>query len=96
MIERIYKLVSSQTNVELVFVEILESHGQPQKFIGWALPFFLLTLFTSGFFVSNALKNVVDLTALNILRTKRAMLMNFCVINTHSGQILICGCIWLL
>ena len=34
MIERIYKLVSTQTNVELVFVEILESHGQPQKFIG--------------------------------------------------------------
>ena len=34
MIERIYRVVSSQTNVKWVFVEILEGHGQPQKFIG--------------------------------------------------------------
>ena len=33
-IERIYRVVSSQTNVKWVFVEILESHGQPQKIIG--------------------------------------------------------------
>ena len=51
--------------------------------------FFLLTLFTSGFFVSNVLRKVVDLTTLNILRTTRAMLMNFCIINTQRGQILI-------
>ena len=42
-------------------------------------PFFLLTLFTSGFFVSNTLRKVVDLTTLNILRTTRAMLMNYCI-----------------
>ena len=47
MIERIYRVVSSQTNVKWVFVEILDGHGQPQKFIGWAQPFLLLTLFTS-------------------------------------------------
>ena len=51
--------------------------------------FFLLTLFTLGFFVSNVLRKVVDLTTLNILRTTRAMLMNFCIINTQRGQILI-------
>ena len=39
-IERIYRVVSSQTNVKWVFVEILEGHGQPQKIIGWARPFF--------------------------------------------------------
>ena len=33
MIGRIYRVVSSQTNVKWVFVEILEGHGQPQKFI---------------------------------------------------------------
>ena len=91
-IERIYGVVSSQTNVKWVFVEILEGHGQPQKFIGWARLFFLLSLFTSGFFVSNVLRKVVDLTTLNILRTTTAMLMNFCIINTQRGHILICGC----
>ena len=34
MVESIYRVASSQTNVKWVFVEILESHGQPQKFIG--------------------------------------------------------------
>ena len=92
IIRRIYRLVSSQTNTKRVFVEILEGHGQSQKFIGWARPCFLLTLNTSGFFVSNALGKVVDLTTLNILRTARAMLMNFCIVNTPRGQILICGC----
>ena len=51
-----------------------------------------MTLFRSGFFVSNILRKVVDLTILNILRTTRAMLINFCIINTSRGQIPICGC----
>ena len=50
------------------------------------------TLFRSGFFVSNILRKVVDLTILNILRTTRAMLINFCIINTPRGQIPICRC----
>ena len=33
MTERIYRAVSSQTNVKWVFVKILDGHGQPQKFI---------------------------------------------------------------
>ena len=54
--------------------------------------FFFGILFASGFFVSNAFRKVVDLTTLNILRTTRAMLLNFCIVNTPKGQILICGC----
>ena len=34
MIESIYRVVSSQTNVKWFFVEILEGHGQSQKIIG--------------------------------------------------------------
>ena len=34
---------------------------------------------------------VVDLTTLNILRTTRAILMNFCIANTPGCQILISG-----
>ena len=39
----------------------------------------------------NVLRKEVDLTTLNVLRTTRAMLMNFCIINTQRGQILIFG-----
>ena len=35
---------------------------------------------------------MVDLTTLNISRTTRAMLMNFCIVNTPSCQILIWVC----
>ena len=42
--------------------------------------------------MSNALRKVVDLATLNISRNTRAMLMNFCIIDTEIVQILICVC----
>ena len=48
MIERIYLIVSSQTNVKRI--SILEGHGQPQKFIGLTRLFCPLTLFTLDLF----------------------------------------------
>ena len=41
--------------------------------------------------VSNFLGKVVGVTILNILKTKSAMLLNFCIVNTPRCQILICG-----
>ena len=44
--------------------------------------FFLLPHLHQACFVSNLIGKVVSLTISNILRTIRAMLMNFCIINT--------------
>ena len=39
--------------------------------------------------MSNFMGKMVDLTTLSILRTTRAMSMNFCIVNTPRCQILI-------
>ena len=49
MIEKIYRVVSSQKNLKSVSSEIL-GHDQPGIFIGWGRPFYPLNLFTSGLF----------------------------------------------
>ena len=61
-------------------------------FVLWHGDFFLWTHLHQACFVSNVLEKVVDLTTLNILRTTRVMLMNFCLINTPRCQILIWLC----
>ena len=43
-------------------------------------------------FASNVVGKVVDLITLTILRTKKTMLMNFCIVNTPRCQILILQC----
>ena len=53
--------------------------GQLQKFI-------------SGMICVKCRGEGVDLNTLNVLRTTRAMLMIFCIVNTPKCQILIVGC----
>ena len=75
--------------------KILEGHDH----------FFFWLYLHQACFVSNFMGKVVGLTTLNILRTTRAMLMNFDMVNTPTGQILIWGskvfylflqiCIWI-
>ena len=37
--------------------------------------------------MSNFLEKVADLTTVNIMRTTRAMFMNFCIVNTPRCQV---------
>ena len=89
MVERIYWVVSFQANARKGSLQILER--QPQIFIRSTRPFFSLIPFTTSLFMSNFMERVVDLTTLHILRTARAMLMNFCIIITPRCQVLIWG-----
>ena len=59
--------------------------------------FYISITFTSGWFVSNVMGKMVHLTALNVLRTTRAMLINLCIVSTPKCQIIISGCkvLWL-
>lgn len=67
--------------------------GQPQKFIGWTRPFvFLWPHLHQPCFVSHFTGRNVGLTHLNIFRTARATLMNFCSVNTPICQIFVSGC----
>ena len=54
--------------------------------------FFLWYYLHQACFVSNVLEKVVDLTNLNIFRTTRAMLMNFCLVDTLPCQVFIWVC----
>ena len=48
--------------------------------------FFLRPYLHQARFVSNVLEKAVDLTILSILGTARAMLINFCLVNTYLGD----------
>ena len=50
--------------------------------------FFLWHYLHQAWFVSNVPEKMVDLTALNILKTTRAVLINFCLVDTTRCQIL--------
>ena len=80
---KIYWVVSSQANVKRVSREFWE--GKHHYFFLW--PYLHPICY-----VSNVLEKVIDLTTLNILRTTRAMLLNFCFVNTPKCQILTWVC----
>ena len=89
MIQRIYWVVSSQANVKRaseVMVNRKNLFNKHDHFFLWP--------YLHHPFVSNVQEKVVDLY---ILITARAILMNFCLVNTSRSQILIryakyCGC----
>ena len=84
MIGRIFWKVSSQTNAKSVSHEILEVHGQPQKFINEHNHFFLWPYQHQACQVSNILGK--DLTTLNILRTARAIFMKLCMVILQGAR----------
>ena len=95
MIEIIYRVVSFHINVKRVLREILEGHGKKanhKNLLHEHDNFFLSPHLHQVYFALNIMWNGVALSTSNILRTTRAMPMNFCIFNTPRCQILILGC----